>query len=464
MRTSLAYGAETIEVELPDSTVTPDTGISVPLPRCDDLGAEVRRAIAHPLDSPPLRELARSGAPGTKRVTIAFDDATVGQYGPVWSTAIPILLEELETAGVPRTNVRLICANALHRKNTPEELGKLIGDDLVTEFGDRLYCHDAEDAESLVDLGTTENGYHVELNRAVVDDDLTIYLNCSTFRGFQGGWKSICVGLSTYKSISHHHNPDDMSMSLNRNVMHDMLNEMGRLVTRELGPQRIFKLETIQANPIVVSQVLGGTVDATRAKSVEIMRAHQSDRRDLVQEKVDVVVYGIPDFSPYAAFSHLNPLLTLISTGLGYLGGVIEAFGKPGCTVILATPCRNEWQRRHHASYPEVWDRILPETKDPYEIRKRFEHEFATREDYIDAYRNDNAFHGVHGIMATFPLKRLKHAARVLVAGAEDPDVPRHVGFESFATVEDAVAEAQNIHGKNATFACVRYPAATSRQ
>ena len=60
-----------------------------------------------------------------------------------------------------------------------------------------------------------------------MDDDLTIYLNCSTFRGFQGGWKSICVGLSTYRSISHHHNPDDMSMSLDRNLMHDMLNEMG---------------------------------------------------------------------------------------------------------------------------------------------------------------------------------------------------------------------------------------------
>ncbi len=460
MRTALAYGAETIEVELPDSTVTPDTGIAVPLPRCDDLGAEVRRAIEHPLDSPPLRELVKPGA----HVTIAFDDATVGQYAPVWSTAIPILLDELESAGVPRSHVRLICANALHRKNTHEELAKLIGADLVAEFGDRLYCHDAEDADNLVHLGTTENGYHVELNKAVVDDDLTIYLNCSTFRGFQGGWKSICVGLSTYRSISHHHNPDDMSMSYDRNRMHEMLNEMGGLVTKQLGANRIFKLETIQANPIVVSQVLGGSVDATRAQAIEIMRAHQSNRRDLVAEKTDVVIYGIPDFSPYAAFSHTNPILTLISTGLGYLGGVIEAFGKPGCTVILVTPCKNHWQRQHHVSYPEVWERILPETKDPYEIRHRFEEEFATRQDFIDAYRNNNAFHGVHGIMATFPLKRLKHAGRIFVAGAEDPSVPRHVGFESFSTAEDAVAEAQQIHGADATFACVRYPAATSRQ
>ena len=460
MRTTLAYGAEPIEVELPDGTVTPDTGISVPLPQTDDLAAAYQRALTTPLDSPPLRELARRAS----SVTIAFDDPTVGQFGPVWSTAIPIILAELEAAGVKRTAVRLICANALHRKFTHDELAKLLGDDLVKEFGDRLYCHDAEDADNLVHLGTTENGYHVELNKAVVDDDLTVYLNCSTVRGFSGGWKSVCVGLSTFRSIRAHHNPDDMSMSFDRNRMHEMLNEMGSLATRELGANRIFKLETIQANPFVVSEVLGGSVDATRARAVEIMRAHQSNRRDLVKEKVDVVVYGVPDFSPYGVFSSTNPILTLISTGLGYLGGAIEAFGKPGCTVVLATPCRNQWNRKHHASYPEVWERVLPATRDPYQARALFEDDFATRAEYIDAYRHRNAFHGVHGIMAIFPLKRLKHAGRVFVAGAEDPSIPEHVGFTSIATVEDAIAEAKQIHGPGATFAAVRYPAATSRQ
>lgn len=460
MRTELAFGAEPISVELPDTTVTPDTGISVPLPVTNDLGAEVRRAVQEPMDSPPLRELVRSGS----RVTIAFDDPTVGQYGPVWSTAIPIVLSDLESAGVSRDHVRLICANALHRKFTHDELAKLLGDDLVSEFGDRLYCHDAEDTDNLSYLGQTQNGYHVELNKAVTDDDLTVYVNCSTVRGFSGGWKSICVGLSTFRSIAHHHNPDDMSMSFERNRMHEVLNEMGAMVTDRLGPHRIFKLETIQANPLAVSTVLGGSVDATRAKAVEINRAHQSNRRDLVQEKVDVVVYGIPDWSPYGAYSSMNPILTLISTGLGYMGGVIEAFGKPGCTVILATPCRNEWNRKHHASYPEVWERVLPATKDPYDARRLFEEDFATRPEYIDAYRNRNAFHGVHGIMAIFPLKRLKHAGRVFVAGATDPSVVRHVGFEPFQTVEDAVAEAKQIHGSDATFAAVRYPPATSRR
>jgi hypothetical protein len=460
VRTELAFGAESISVELPDDTVAPDTGISVPLPVTDDLGREVRRALDEPLESPPLHELVKPGA----HVTIAFDDPTVGQYGPVWSTAIPIILAELERGGVKRDDVRLLCANALHRKFTHDELSKLLGDDLVREFGDRLTCHDAEDPDNIVELGTTPNGYHVDLNRAVVDDDLLVYLNCSTVRGFSGGWKSICVGLSTFRSIRAHHNPDDMSMSFDRNRMHEMLDEMGALVTRELGPRRIFKLETIQANPLQVSEVLGGSVGATRAKAVATMRAHQRNRRDLVAEKVDVVVYGIPDWSPYGAYSSMNPVLTLISTGLGYMGGVIEAFGKPGCTVVLATPCRNEWNRKHHASYPEVWERVLPATKDPYEARERFEDDFATRPEYIDAYRNSNAFHGVHGIMAIFPLKRLKHAGRVFVAGAEDPSLVRHVGFEPFDSVEDAVAEAKQIHGPDATFAAVRYPPATSRR
>jgi hypothetical protein len=46
---------------------------------------------------------------------------------------------------------------------------------------------------------------------------------------------------------------------------------------------------------------------------------------------------------------------------------------------------------------------------------------------------------------------------------SSDRSVPQHVGFETFATVEDAVAEVQNIHGADATLACVRYPAARSR-
>jgi hypothetical protein len=460
MRQQIVFGDSFIDAELPDETHIVSAGLSIPLEPVADLDAAVRDALGDPVDMPPLRELAK----GRRRVTIAFDDPTVPCYAPLWSAAIPQILAELEAAGVKREEVTLVCANALHRKFTHDELATLLGADVVTEFGERLLCHDAEDPDTLEYLGTTANGYDVELSRHVTDADLCIYLNCSTTRGFSGGWKSICVGLSTFRSIRHHHNPDDMSMSTERNRMHEMLDEMGALVIDTLGADRIFKIETILANPLQVAAIRAGTVDGTRRIALETNRAHMPPRRTLLEEKADVVIYGVPEWSPYAAFSYLNPILTLISTGLGYLGGMIEALGKPGCSVILATPCRDRWDEQHHPSYREVWERVLPQTRDPYEARRLFESEFAGREDYIEKYRFGFGFHPVHAIMALFPLKRLKHAGRVFVAGAEDRSLVAHAGFEWAATVEDALAAAHEIHGMDAEIAFVPYPPAFNRQ
>ena len=459
MKRSLVFGDGWIEAELPDDVVTMPSGIGAALEPTKDLAETVRRALQSPLDRAPLRDQVKSGM----RVTIAYDDPTVPCYAPIWATAIPLIMAELAEGGVDPENVSLLCANALHRKFTLDELARTLGEEIVRSHADRISCHDAEDPERLVHLGSTASGLDVELNSAVVESDLTIYLNCSTMRGFSGGWKSVCVGLSSYRSIHHHHTPDIMSMSLDRNRMHAMLDEMGAAVEERLGPERIFKIETVLANPLEVHDVYAGSVGATRAKVIEKLRSHQGSRRDLVDEPFDVVMYGVPDWSPYAAFSHTNPILDLISTGLGYLGGVIQAFGRPGCTVILATPCRDRWDRQHHASYPEVWSEVLPTTKDPDEARVRFEPVLAGRGDYIAKYRFENAFHPVHAVMALYPLKRLRHAARVIVAGAEDPRIPQHCGFDSAPTIETALEMARDGTGKNARVAMVEYPPAFNR-
>jgi lactate racemase-like protein len=462
VRERLVFGEGFVEAELPDDAHVVSPGLSLPLDPAPDVGQTVRDAIDAPLDSSPLAEVAR----GAQRVTIAFDDPTVPCYAPVWSTAIPIVLETLERAGIARDRVTLLCANALHRQFTTDELAKLIGADLAREFAadGRLLCHDAEDPGGLEHLGDTEQGHPVDISKHVTDADLTVYVNASTTRGFSGGWKSVCVGLSSYRSIRSHHDPDTMSMSLDRNRMHEILDAMGRVVVERLGADRIFKIETLLANPLQVHRFVAGDTDACRRVVLDVTRAHQRPRRELLDERVDVVVYGVPDWSPYAAFSFTNPILTLISTGLGYLGGMIEALGKPGCTVILATPCPDRWDHEHHPSYREVWDRVLPMTHDPYEARELFEPELAQREDYIAKYRTAFGFHPTHPVMAIYPLKRLRHSGRVVVAGAESSDVVRHVGFEPTATVEDALGLARDLHGANPSVALVPYPPAMSRQ
>jgi len=459
LKHSIVFGDSWIEAELPDATKTAPEGIFLPLEPVQDIEQAIFSALDHPLDTPSLENVARKA----KRVLIAFDDPTVPCYAPMWAFGLNAIIDRLVRAGVAEGAIELLCANSLHRQFTDEELRRLIGKDLVKRFSGRIGCHDAEDPDGMTHLGTTPNGHVVDLNNKVVESDLVIYLNCSTTRGFSGGWKSICVGLSSYRSIRSHHTPDIMSMSLDRNRMHAILDEMGALTEKQLGRDRFFKVETVLSNPLQVGLVFGGSVGATRKAAVELNRANMTNRRDLLEEKTDIVVYGVPDWSPYAAFSYTNPLLTLISTGLGYLGGMIEALGKPGCTVVLATPCPDRWDHDRHPSYKEVWDRVLPETKDPDHARRAYEEEFATRSDYIDRYRNGYGFHGVHGIMALYPLKRLRHASRVIVAGAEDPRVPAHAGFDTASSVEDAVSDALLEHGPGASVALVEYPAAVSR-
>ena len=171
-----------------------------------------------------------------------------------------------------------------------------------------------------------------------------------------------------------------------------------------------------------------------------------------------MLVYGVPDSSPYAIWASVNPILTLISMGLGYLGGMIDAAGRPGCTVVMAAAVRDAWDRVHHPSYPDVWERVLTETRDPYEISARFEDAFARHAEHIDAYRYRYAFHPIHGILATHPLKRLRRVGQVIVAAPRDAHVPRHLGFEVAASVEEAVALAQKRHGPGATIGVVEQP------
>jgi nickel-dependent lactate racemase len=204
MKEQIIFGEGMIQAELPDDVQIAPPGLTTRLEPVNDIEGTIRKALKAPLGRPPISEMVR---PGWK-VTIAFDDPTVPCFAPVWEPAIRLVLEELEKGGVKRSDITLACANGLHRKFTRHELSRILGQDLVSEFGYNLICHDAEDRENLTYLGRTGSGYEVEINRLVSDSDLTVYINTVVWRGFNGGWKSICVGLASYRCIRWHHTPD----------------------------------------------------------------------------------------------------------------------------------------------------------------------------------------------------------------------------------------------------------------
>src|SRR5207247_4521577 len=148
----LPYGDSPVQVELPERAEIVGGGNGAPrLAGVADQEAAVREALANPIGLPRIGYLVRPGA----SVLIAFDDPTAPSFGPVRKLAIEAVLQELRESGVPEANVRLLCANALHRRWTREELSRILGQELVDRFGDRVQCHDAEDVANIVDLGKT---------------------------------------------------------------------------------------------------------------------------------------------------------------------------------------------------------------------------------------------------------------------------------------------------------------------
>lgn len=450
MKITMPYGNGVLMAEVPDRTQTVKSSWTPEkLAPVNDLEAEIKRALSEPLDSKPLPELVKPGS----TVAIAFDDPTVLCFAPVRQTAVKLILEQLLKAGVKKKDILFVCASALHRRWTKKEMGAIIGENIVNDNYYRVLSHDAEDKENLVYFGATENGYDVEVNKCVSECDVTVYVNTSTLRGLTGGWKSVCVGLSTFKSIRWHHHPDGLSAKVHDNPMHIILDEMGNFLESKIGKGRIFKIETVLSTPFEVHKVFAGSVSGARQEVVKILLKEAPKQ----EQKYDVVLYGVPSYSPYAAFATMNPILTLLSTGLGYMGGINEKIGKKGCTTILATPCPDEWDDVHHAPYREVWDRVLSFTKDPYQIQDQFEEEFANRADYLYKYRFCNSFHPTHGLMACYPLRRMKHIGRVMVAAPKEPELIKHAGFIPAPSVEDAIKKAEDIHGKDCAIAYVNY-------
>jgi len=177
---TLFFGDTSIQVSLPDRTrLVGGDGGGPRLEPVADQEVAVRAALSEPLGLPRVGQLVRPGA----RVLIAFDDPTAPSFGPIRRLAIEAILEELAEAGVPEDNVSLVCANGLHRRWTHQEIASILGQELVQRFGSRLTCQDAEDPDNLVYMGTTPNGYDVEVHRLVTESDLTVYINAACYLG-----------------------------------------------------------------------------------------------------------------------------------------------------------------------------------------------------------------------------------------------------------------------------------------
>jgi nickel-dependent lactate racemase len=196
MDVQLAYGRHGLRVNLPDGC---DVVTSRYIPGLADEQSALLGALRNPIASAPLAEKVRPG----DRVVIVHSDITRATPN---DRILPVILAELERAGVQRRNIVLMNALGTHRPQTDAELRKMLGDRIVDE-----YCcmqHNAFDDSNLVPLGNTKLGHPVRINRHFLEADvriLTGFIEPHFFAGFSGGPKGVLPALAGAESVMTNH-------------------------------------------------------------------------------------------------------------------------------------------------------------------------------------------------------------------------------------------------------------------
>ena len=199
MQVELAYGRTGLTVELPNTTHIVASRFVPGLP---DEAAAIREALRYPIESAPL---AAKVKPGDK-VVIAHSDITRATPN---NRIMPVLLAELEAAGVNRQDITLINALGTHRQQTEAELRMMLGDSIVDNYG--CLQHNAYDEANLISLGQTSFGYPVRINRFFMEADvrmLTGFIEPHFFAGFSGGPKGVLPALAGAESVLTNHGRD----------------------------------------------------------------------------------------------------------------------------------------------------------------------------------------------------------------------------------------------------------------
>lgn len=471
-----------------------------PLKPLDDIDGAIRHALEHPIDKDPLRTLL---FPGMK-LTIAFDDISLPlpkmRRPDIRQRVIEAVLDLAAEAGVD--DVHLICALALHRRMTEAELRHAVGDRVYDAFAPRglLYQHDAEDPEQLTYLGETPHGEEVEMNKRAAESDLLVYVNINLV-AMDGGWKSTATGLSSYRSLRHHHNPHTMThsrsfMDQHRSELHKSNWRMGK-VLMDSGV-KVFQIETtlntdlfpspfgflskrewewtardramfvassksLAKTPPRIARNIFMSIEAphqmTSIQCGEVEAVHKITTENVYKQQLvevkgqtDILTMGIPFIGPYNVNSIMNPILVMC-LGLGYYFNLYRGMPlvREGGVVIMTHPTPNEFHPVHHPSYIDFFEQVLADTTDPEVMSKKWEQQYAEDEWYKHLYRTSYAYHGVHPFyMWYWGSHGMQHTAKTIIVGGH-PATVRRLGFTPASTMEDAFEIASDVVGRSPT-------------
>ncbi|HSB78616.1 MAG TPA: nickel-dependent lactate racemase [Candidatus Methylomirabilis sp.] len=407
----IPYGKQEVEIRIPTrnylATLAPRYR-----PGLEDTPAAIRHALAHPIGSRRLRDIAR----GKQSAVIVVNDVT----RPTASDKLlPPLLEELREAGLGNEQILFLVATGTHRDNTREELERMLGKRILDEF--RVLNHHCQDEENMLDLGKTREGIPVVINRLFCEAAVKILtgtIGPHHGAGFSGGRKSLLPGLASLSTLKRHHGfhmraPKPAMGWVEGNRFHEAALEAARMAGVD------FILNTVQNDRKEISHVVAGDLEQAWLDGVRASREIFEVR---VPEPAEIVIT-----SPGGYPKDINLWQSQKAMSAA------ELVVKDGGTVILSAECPDGVGSRGFYEW-------MSTATCPQDVIDRF-----IREEY-----------SVGSSKAWMYSRCLKRAELVVVTQGIDDQTLQHMFTKRADTVEKAIAIALARHGENARIILLR--------
>lgn len=452
MKLDFEYGEGVMSANLPDNTDVFIAGKTVPDPAClpqdwDTLYNATLDSIRHPIGMPTLTELAHKGS----TVVIVIPDIVKGGTQPTSHRKIAIraCLDELYAAGVEKKDILLLFSNGLHPRTTVPEMRKILGDDLFNEFyyTRQIDSHDSEDYDNLVDLGYTQQGDRVIMNKACYDSDVCILIGHTQgnpYGGYSGGYKHCSCGITHWRSIGAHHVPQVMHRKdfvpvSTHSEMRNKFDQQGMFMEEKMG-KKFFCCDAVLDTYSRQIAIFSGYAAEMQPKSWEI-----ADKRTFVhwaEKKYDVIIFGLPTNFHYGDGMGTNPIQMMQALSAQVIRH--QRVMSDHCVFIATSICDGYFHDERWPYLRELYDMFQHDYMNTLPDMNRYGEYFATKEEYIRKYRFCNAFHPFHGfsMMSCGHLAEMDTSA-IYIVGAREPGIARSMGLKTRATVEEALADAK---------------------
>jgi nickel-dependent lactate racemase len=379
------------------------------LARLDDLDVALRTSLELPLGAPSLRELAY----GARTVALVVPDAS--RKLPL-DVILPALLDELAAAGLPEDATSVAIGCGLHRTTEDDERRKLVGEHVTN----RVAVVDAHGIESpQTELGVTTLGCPVSIARTVAESDLVVSVGVvepHLYAGFSGGVKGVAIGCAGEATIGWTHAPAFISRPgvelarLHGNPFQQTLREIAQHTGLRLA------VNAVGDGAGDTACVLAGEPSEVQG---ELVRRYAPAWLHDVAEPYDLLLAGV------AAPKHEN--LYQASRAATYIGLAARPAVRSGGLIVLSAdlPCGagDGPGERNFAS-------LLAGASSLDELVMR----------------------GLRGSLGpggqrAFVVARVLQRFRVAVAGDADPDLLVSLGFEHYATLQEAYSAARSPEG-----------------